>query len=1456
MKKKKHLNKKRVKGSVTILLIIILIPSILLSGIIVDTSRVNIGKASISSAGELAMSTALSKYDTIVKEVYGLFAMTQNMTEEERTAAIRRYFERTLVSYGITDEVGAGDYLNSLLGDFNSLIAGTPDGDMVNLLGMKIADGEAGFNVVTPKESSLANPNVMRKQIVDYMKLRGPINFGLSIFDVANSFKTINKQTEVVEKQVVAQESMQDVVDGCKVTIDGIREYDALLKDVRTGDRKVIGLEKYGDSANLVPVEDYNLQILKYRIGEYNIPGGSKAVWDNNYKHINRLIMCFLLKVPETKGMYLTEYDGKSINEYFVTDSGINPGGSGISVSVSTSSDEATAESAFTSQLNKLGPGSSYEKTAQAYNAYDFVAQGYLNANGNFIKPETEDSAIESFIEYEKFITDTDGAKSKYSDVKKVFEELYVLAKLYSNYDKILEKKVNDAQKEFDKASAGLQKAEDELQKIEDDISDAEAKKKKAKTPAGIAEAEEKINKLKEKKTAKKTEVETLSKEKSDKESTLNLNKELRENKNKDYTTCAKRYVLFCRNYIWDIKAYNDYQAAAKVMVGEEVRKIDEQFSLIVSNLEILSQALGQTAVDLSQILIEVEKYDGNVNAWRAANQSYIGENGNDTFSAANSGEIEAAHKNINKDDVQVLIDYVKSIDAEYQTLYDFIVDSGTKDFKYGSKKVYEISDYKTALKMADSKKDSLPAIVTKNDADTAFEGLYAESVLLDVFNDQDLILSLIKPDPRGLPFLVYLDKTYPESSGEGENSEDETKYKEMMKNLKSDNNGGAITDGGDYTKQYVSKEGSATADTSKLSYSYYGRKISGKNLPSVMYGVKQDEKKAQSLKVEEKGKKIHASESLQSSRTSLNSAIGGIGKIASTSLENIYIVDYMFENFSYNTMMQDMIIKGEKVEQIIDAKGTLKEAETVAKYVDKAVTLSNIPINGYNNYLYGAEIEYMIYGKQDIEKNVTSAKASIYAIRCAFNMIYAFTNPDIRTETRNIGLAVQAATLNIVPYQVVQVVLQLALSFAESAIDLTAICNGMKVALVKSEDTWNLSIQKSVGIVGDYLAQAASQYAEGAITSAGEALQKVVDSKASDLIEAVNALSEDLESATRNELKKIVGQGFEYFENKLLGVLDDISLENYNGVRGTLRDGLDKTQVLSAGQVIEKINGKIDSAYEKLDDELKKEMTGIPLFDDALRSLIVGKCNDIRIEIETEIADEILAKFDYGLDGCGNATELICKKLNDWQKSITNSIDKTLTSIEITNYIKASVNDAIYETEGNLKAVIAGYSSDISEETAAVIKEKVNGFTNSFINNYIPNNAGSNVGNSIAAGKNSDSVSSIIKLGYKEYLMLFAFIEVCSSETHSDRMLARMADLIQLNIQNTSENSSYQHKKHDKFLMSEAYTYVGIDATIEMDMLFIDMDFFRKSFDDETGTYDTTLSRFGTIEYTGLQGY
>ncbi|SCX11737.1 hypothetical protein SAMN02910339_01650 [Lachnospiraceae bacterium YSD2013] len=1454
MKRKRRFSKKRIRGSITILLIIILIPSILLSGIIVDTSRVNIGKAAIASAGDLAMSTALSKYDTIVKDVYGLFAMSQNMTDDERTAMIRSYFERTLVSYGVVDEAGAGDYLNTLLGDFKNLMGGVPNGDIVNLLGMEIPTND-DFKVITPKESSLANPGVMRKQIVDYMKFRGPINFGLSIFDVANSFKTIDKQSEVVEKQVEAQESMQDVVNGCRVTIKGIREYDDLLKDIRTGGRMVAGREKYGDDKDPVQVEDYRLQILKYRTGEYEVPGVGKFTWDNNYKHINKLIMCFLLKAPKTDGMYLTGQIKKSTNEYFVTDEGINTKDSGVSASASTSSDEGTARSDFYAQYNKFNSGLEYDNISKAYLAYDFVSQSYISGDDKLIYAATESAAIESFVEYEKFLADAEGAKCKYSDVKKVFEALFVLDKLYKNYDSILEKKETKAQKEYDNAASALSKVENEISDIESDIKAEQAKLKKASTPAEIASITEKINKLNDKKSAKETEKTPLADDKAAKEQALKAIQDIRKNVAADYKNCTGRYVSLCRNYIWDLNDYSRYQSAATHMVSEEIRKIDEQFSLIVDNLCILSQALGETAVNLSQILIEVEKYENNVKSWKASNDSYIGANGNDTFSAANAGEIESSHKNINKEEVESLITYVKSIDEEYQTLYNFITDSGTSDFKYGNKKVYEISDYKTAVKIAGTKESALPDIVKESDADAAFNGLYAESVLLDVFNDQGLILSLIEPEPIRLSFLVYLDRTYPEESESTDDTENK-KYEEMMTNLKSDNNGKAISDGDDYTNQYVSEGASATANTSGLSYTYKGKKISGDDLPTSIYTAKAKETTTQSLKIEQKGDKIEASQSLKSNRSGLSAAIGGIGNIASTSLENIYIINYMFENFSYNTMMQDMIIKGEKVEHLIDAKAPLGNSSIIEKYEDKAVTLSNVPINRYNNYLYGAEIEYMVYGNRDIGKNVTSAKASIYAIRCAFNMIYAFTNPDIRTETRNIGLAVQAATLNIVPYQVVQVVLQLALAFAESAIDLTAICNGISVVLFKSEETWNLSIKKSVEIVGDYLAEAASEYAKSAITSAGEALQKVVDAKADELIGAVNSLAKDLEAATTNELKKIVGQGFKYFENQLFLALDNITLINYNGFRGTLQQGLNSTEIVSADNVTKKINAAIDEACADLSNKLDEAMEGVPLFGDELKNLIVTKCDKIKDDLKVDIADYITKNFSLGPDGYGNATELICGKLKEWQENALAEIDDAIGSREIEGYISSGVNKTVNEISGELQSTIAGYSADLSEEAAATIKEKVTSYTSSFINNYIPGDGTTGIGNTIGNGKNSESLGSIIKLGYKDYLMLFAFIEISASEAGSDKILTRMADVIQLNIQNASGDSTYQHKKGQGFLMKNAYTYVGIDAKIDMDMLFIDMDLFRRSFDDETGTYDTALSKYGIIEYTGLQGY
>lgn len=1462
-----RISKKKLKGSITILLIIILIPCILLSGIIVDTSRVNIIKAEIASAGDLALNSALANYDTILKDVYGLFAMSQNESPEELKADIRAYFEKTLVSYGVTDAESAGNYLNTLLGDFNSLIGGTPSGDIKTLLGVEVPEND--FTLVTPERSALSNPDVMRKQIVDYMKFRGPINFGLSIFDAVNSFTTIQDQSAVVEKQVAAQESMQDVTEGCKITIEGIREYDKNLKEINEGSLAARGVLNHSDG-NAVPVMKYKEQLYRYRLDEDD--DTLEKQWDASYERINRLIMCFLLKAPKTSSMYLKDQKKNQLSSYYVTGTGINTSGSGVSVgNYSLNNTLETAVSQFETQKSLI-EGNPYKANAQKYNDYDFVKQSYVSYDGESIVKETEAAAIENYVEYEKFIQNADDAKVKYSDIKTIFEELLKLHKFYENAQKYLAKAEEEAKKEMDKAQEARDKAKAELAELESAKKAAEEAAKAAQTTPGTSNKKKSTSTpsnppappsgpSQEEIDAKKSEVEQLEQDFNSKESIYNKAVAERENNTGQYKEACSQYEKLCINYIQDLNEYDRYQEAAKKTAQREITWIYEQFTQINSNLLWLTNSLEETAINLGTIKSAVDTYNNNVSSWSQANQNYTNANGNDTFSAANRSEIDSAHKNIDKEQVDRLIKYVDSIAEEYRILYNAINSTDSANFKYGDSKIFYIASLSEAENVAKKKKDALPEFVTKSDADTLFKEMYKEPVIEDVFCDLDLFLSLIEPKMVDNHFLQYLNGTYPpEEEATDSQKEDKAQYDQLLDNLKSDNSGESINDGDDYTANIVDGGESDSVTNNPLNYTYSGKTVSATNLPSADYAVYAKDKAAQTLSIGTSGDKIEASGGVKAANSSADSILSGIKNIASTSLENIYIINYIFENFSYNTMMQDLILDGEGIDKGADvepikAKSTLNDTSIVTKYTDRAVTLSNIPKNAYNNYLYGAEIEYIVYGNADAKRNVTSAKASIYAIRALFNMVYAFTNAEIRNETRSVGLMVQAATMGIVPYQVVQVVLQLALAFAESAIDLSALSNGLSVVVVKSEDTWNLSLKHATKVAGTFIADTASQYASHAISTAGEALQKVIDSGVDDIAASVTKLSDDLGAAARNEITKIVGQGFEFLENKLFDALDKISLHDFTGYDGTVREGIGYLQVPSVDEVTTVVEGYLNSAIDEFSNNLGTELTGIPLADNTLVPLIRDKGKALGEKFRDEVVQYIKDNYVVNQGETCNVTTLICRKMNEWQSKLTEEVISVFEDRSITTYIDGKVLEIAGEAKSSLDGYISGVTSDLSEQAAAEIKDKVTSFTNGFVDKYIPSSGSSNVGNSLSGGKNSESLSSIIKLSYKDYLMLFAFIEICFPEG-SNKILARVSDVIQMNIQHASENGTFKHKKGKEFLMKDAFTYVGIDAKVDLNMLFIDMYLFRRTFDDGSGTFDTSLSKYGIVEYTGLQGY
>ena len=65
----------RCRGSISLFLVLIMLPMFILAGLVIDGSRISVAKTEVSGAGDLAMNAALSDYNQYLQEVYGLFGV-------------------------------------------------------------------------------------------------------------------------------------------------------------------------------------------------------------------------------------------------------------------------------------------------------------------------------------------------------------------------------------------------------------------------------------------------------------------------------------------------------------------------------------------------------------------------------------------------------------------------------------------------------------------------------------------------------------------------------------------------------------------------------------------------------------------------------------------------------------------------------------------------------------------------------------------------------------------------------------------------------------------------------------------------------------------------------------------------------------------------------------------------------------------------------------------------------------------------------------------------------------------------------------------------------------------------------------------------------------------------------------------------------------------------------------
>lgn len=567
-----------------------------------------------------------------------------------------------------------------------------------------------------------------------------------------------------------------------------------------------------------------------------------------------------------------------------------------------------------------------------------------------------------------------------------------------------------------------------------------------------------------------------------------------------------------------------------------------------------------------------------------------------------------------------------------------------------------------------------------------------------------------------------------------------------------------------------------------------------------------------------------------------LGDLMGAVEGMATGLRDNLYVTDYIMRMFSYNTFeAEQTLAQGGSLNAFSswyekdDASGDYKVKETYAKYAANALSLTNNSINPNMNYLYGSEIEYIIYGDTDLSKNITKCYSTIFLMRFAFNTVYAFTDAEINNTATAMATAVFGAPPLTALVPIARVAIIIGFAIAESTYDLYVLKKGEAVPLMKTSDTWTIKASNAgkaaVGAVVEEVVEKGMdvgyEVLSGALEKTDEELEKMINSSTNELSE----MAKEAASASIDKLKNYANEAIQ----ELVSICNDINVQSMYDTNYA---------VVGLGASTE----KVQLAMDKLDEWLATQGTSSDDMIYEVKSIAVEKLKENDGESITQIFDVIETSSSLA-DG-----SLLNDKLDEIQLAISTKID------------------TIAET-ANTKL------KDLREELSDKVKEAAKNGAESLkteLKNQISNTFGTSSGSANKATTNV--VSSLLSWTYSDYLTLFLLINMMLNE---ENILLRMADVIELNMQNmngefaaivttetitvsrffglwkTTEDKEVTKENQKAFSLSNSYTYLTIDATMEVKPLFMKMPFMSDTVDKElpgNGWYQ--------VHYTGTMGY
>jgi len=1255
-----------------------------LSGIIIDYARINLAKSMISSTGDLAMNSALADYDSVLQDVYGLFAISQ--LEDDPEAALQRnvheYFENTLINNDIMTQDEANSYVDGLVTELF-------EGDSANFMEMKVVD----FTAEGIPDSALSNPYILKKQIVEYMKYRGPISISTSFLDGLDAFSKLGEQAKVTESKL---------------------EVDDALGDLQKKNKKLYDL-----------IKDTHIQMDKYNPKDIDTKFKSikKKLTEGNESIDNQII-------------YILQYDKpKTISSF----------------------GDGSASSSF-SKIESLA------KDVALFKTYKFTDSRDVKKSDNVVNESVT-------IEYNSIVSDL-GSRTTLiggntsNGITRFFEAHFLVNKVKS--ENLIED-INNAVAYYN----------DRLDYYND--LDSEEKDSKTGLKDDLDDASRHISNLE----AFRTEFESLYKmtQKTYADSETKMSSLIN-----DLNTLTPKIKV-----VDNIISYTD-----------DILKLESKIKKELDNIETKS-ALFETAIT-----------DYKVN-------TTPGDSGkSDNFSTSMTSDHVNKAKSIDEKALGELMDRAQAINDYFNGAR-----SAISNMKYRNQSFYDKTFIFGANKLTLSSKSEFVSAYKKNKSTTTITS--GISNIPEIEKESNVKKFDASPDNE---YYRYLEREFPTAKTDSTASKDYKTKLDTANEKVDEPKDGSGTKGLKETNPLPKDEEAKKVESDEGEYGIVEevglRSINDIGQPTLLsyeeFTTKLENDKDKDKEdstvndthvdsdFEDKDAKASDSFSFQSSI--VQKIASDIGQLTVDARDNFYVMEYILRNFT------------------LDTTGIYPDDSDDKD--EPKIMLSNYSVDSNSNYLYRGEVEYILYGKDDLRSNVRTAKAQIYAIRLVVNSIFAFTDAGIKAETLGGATAISAATGGIVPIPLTQAILQLALAMAESVIDINELSKGEAVVLFKSPDTWALSLRSMPQTIGDEVNETVQRKINKSINELNELMITLSEKTTSEVKDHLEKLKVQLISGIKTETNKIITSNIDLLINDLYKSIDNI----YYNESGEL---LSEKEIFS-DDISVKIISEIDQLVLEIEVGIKSQFVEEPL-----------------ATIVPQIISSLKSSYVSDLkEWVGNQSLNTMVELDIFSDKIKDQCLNILESNAIE--LQVSVSGMLSDVTSNIDTQFAEFSSSTSEKLGEEVSKYTSDQISSFVSkteNIMPVGDGNLLSKRETKGS---SMKTMISFDYDDYVKLFLFLKLAVDE---EEAMTRVSHLIQTNL-NTGEFvhnfSEYKNISHSVgevsspekgFDIKRAYTYISIDSTVTLEPMFLDLGWF-----DSFRTDEDQYESFKSITYQGIKGY